>query len=68
MDHLQWMGANRMSPNSFLQKHSFLLQGLNWLTGVDYLWIDMIISAIWTLILMAPIHYKGSIGEQMMWC
>ncbi len=61
-----WMGAVRMSPNSFLQKHSFLLQDLNWLTWVDYLLIVMIVSAIWTLILTAPIHCKGSIDEQIM--
>ncbi len=61
-----WMGAVRMSPNSFLQKHSFLLQDLNWLTWIDYLLIVMIVSAIWTLILTAPIHCKGSIEEQIM--
>ncbi len=61
-----WMGAVRMSPNSFLQKHIFFLQDLNWLTWVDYLLIVMIVSAIWTLILTAPIHCKGSIDEQIM--
>ncbi len=30
---------------------------------VDYLWI----IAVWTLILTAPIHCKGSIGAQLMW-
>ncbi len=34
---------------------------------VDYLWIIvMFLSVVWTLILTAPIHCKGSIGEQMM--
>ncbi len=34
---------------------------------VDYLWIIvMFLSAVWTLILTAPIHCRGSIGEQMM--
>ncbi len=34
--------------------------------GVDYLWIIvMLLSAVWTLILMAPIHCGGSIGEQV---
>ncbi len=31
---------------------------------VDYLWIIvMFLSAVWTLILTAPIHTTGSIGE-----
>ncbi len=34
------------------------------LSGVDYLWIVMFLSAVWTLILTAPIHRKGSIDEQ----
>ncbi len=34
-------------------------------TGV--LWIIvMFLSAVWTLILTAPIHCRGSIGEQVM--
>ncbi len=37
-------------------------------SGVDYLWIIGMISAVWTLILMAPIHCRGSIGEQVMYC
>ncbi len=28
--------------------------------------IVMFLSAVWTLILMAPIHCRGSIGEQVM--
>ncbi len=33
---------------------------------VDFLWIIvMLLSAVWTLILMAPIHCRGSIGEQV---
>ncbi len=31
--------------------------------GVDY--CD-VLSAVWTLILTAPIHFNGSIGEQVM--
>ncbi len=35
--------------------------------GVGYLWIIvMFLSAVWTLILTAPIHCRGSIGEQVM--
>ncbi len=44
-------------------KHSFLLHK----TLMDYLWIIvMFLSAVWTLILTAPIHCRGSIGEQVM--
>ncbi len=33
------------------------------------LWIIvMFLSAVWTLILTAPIHCRGSIGEQVMQC
>ncbi len=38
-------------------------------SGVDYLWIIvMFLSAVWTLILTAPIHCRASIGEQVMEC
>ncbi len=33
--------------------------GLEWI-------IVMFLSAVWTLILTAPIHFRGSIGEQVM--
>ncbi len=37
--------------------------------GVDYLRIAvMSLSRVWTLILTAPIHCRGSIGEQVMEC
>ncbi len=43
-------------------------QLMDW-SGVDYLWIiAMLLSAVWTLILTAPIHCRGSIGEQLMEC
>ncbi len=36
---------------------------------MDYLWIIvMFLSAVWTLILTAPIHCRASIGEQVMQC
>ncbi len=35
---------------------------MDW-SGVDY--CD-VLSADWTLLLTAPIHYKGAIGEQVM--
>ncbi len=41
---------------------------MDW-SGVDYLWIIvMYFSAVWTLILTAPIHCRASTGEQMMQC
>ncbi len=41
---------------------------MDWI-HVDYLWIIvMFLSAVWTHILMAPIHCRGSIGEQVMQC
>ncbi len=47
----------------------FISQDVNWLTErVDYLWIDvMFLAAAWTLILTAPIHCRGSIGEKVMY-
>jgi len=39
---------------------------MDW-SGVDYLWIiEMFLSAVWTLILTAPIHCRASISEQLM--
>ncbi len=43
----------------------FISQDINWWTGV--VWIIVIfLSAVWTLILTAPIHCRWSIGEQEM--
>ncbi len=40
---------------------------MDW-SRVDYIWIIvMFLSAVWTLSLTAPIHYRGSI-EQVMQC
>ncbi len=52
----------------FLQTWGFFdSQDVNGWTRVDYLWnIVMFLSAIWTLILTAPIHCRGSIEEQVM--
>ncbi len=42
-----------------------LTDGLEWC--VNYLWIIvMFLSAVWTLILTAPIHCRASIAEQEM--
>ncbi len=39
------------------------------LSAVDYLWIIlMLLSSVSTLILTAPIHCRGSAGEQVMEC
>ncbi len=43
------------------------LTDINWWTGVVWI-IVMFLSAVWTLILTAPIHCRGSIGEQVMEC
>ncbi len=55
----------------FLQTCRFSLRKtllMDW-SGVDYLWIIvMFLSAVWTLILTAPIHCRGSIVEQVMEC
>ncbi len=59
-----------MSWLSFFLQKSFYLshQLLDW-SSVDYLWINvMFLSAVWTLILTAPIHCRASIAEQVMWC
>ncbi len=38
---------------------------MHW-SRLDYLWIIvMILSAVWTLTLTAPIHCRGSIDEQV---
>ncbi len=42
-------------------------QDINWWTGVVWI-IVMFLSAVWTLILTAPIHCRGSTGEQVMQC
>ncbi len=43
----------------------FTSQDVNWWTGAVWI-IVMFLSAVWTLILTAPIHYRGSIAEQVM--
>ncbi len=44
---------------------SFHKMVTDWLTGVVVWIIIMILAAVWTLILTAPIHCRGSIGELM---
>ncbi len=43
--------------------HTTLIDGLDW-SGVCI--IVMFLSAVWTLILTAPIHRRASIAEQVM--
>ncbi len=43
----------------------FTSQDVNWWTGVVWI-IVRFLSAVWTLILTAPIHYRGSIVGK--WC
>ncbi len=43
----------------------FALQDVSWSTGVVCITV-MFLSAVWTLILTAPIHFRGSIDEQVM--
>ncbi len=49
-------------------KHSdfrFTIRLLMYWSRVDYLWIIvMFLSTVWTIILTAPIHCRGSIGEK----
>ncbi len=45
----------------------FSSQDSNWWTGVVWIFV-MFLSAVWTLILTAPIHCKGFIDEQVMQC
>ncbi len=45
-------------------KHILSSQDVIWWTGVVWI-IVMFLSAVWTLILTAPIHCRGSIDEQM---
>ncbi len=67
MDIMDWFFGQRLSLKLminlfFTNMHLFTLQDINWWTGV--VWIIVIfLSAVWTLILTAPIH---SIGEQVM--
>jgi len=45
----------------------FTSPDVNWWTGVVWI-IVMLLSAVWTLILTAPIHCRASIGETVMQC
>ncbi len=70
-----WTGDDfKVKPNDgFVSyKHAFFYftrhQLMDW-TGVDYLWITVVfLSIFWALILTAPIHWRGTTGEQVMEC
>ncbi len=47
----------------------FTSQDINWWTGVVWISCGLLwffLSAVWTLILTAPIHCRGSTGEQIL--
>ncbi len=47
----------------FTSQDKTIIDGLR---CVEYLWIIvMFLSAVWTLILTAPIHFIGAISEQV---
>ncbi len=58
--------------NLFLtNRQLFTSQDVNWWTGVVWITCGLLwcfFSAVWTLILTAPIHCRGSIVEQVMQC
>ncbi len=60
----QWFEVKKkcVSGGFVSYKHA---EDINWWTGVVWI-IVMFLSADWTLLLTAPIHYKGAIGEQVM--
>ncbi len=60
----QWFKV-KMPLDLFLTNvQLFALQDINWHTGVVVWIIVVFLSAVWTLILTAPIHCSGSIGKQ----
>ncbi len=63
----QWFDVKNALMDLFITNMQlFSSQDINWRTG-DYLWIIvMFLSAVWTLILTAPIHWRASFGERVM--
>ncbi len=63
-----WFEVKNILMNLFLTNTQLLAsQDINWWTGVVWI-IVMFLSAVWTLILTAPIHCRASIAEQVMEC
>ncbi len=67
----QFEVKNILMMNLFLTNMQlFTSQVFNWWTGVVWItcgWLWCFLSALWTLILTAPIHCRGSIGGKVMW-
>ena len=62
LKHLNDVSVSYKHTASLFTRHSLI----DW-SHVDYLWIIvMFLSAVWTLILTAPIHCRASTGEQVM--
>ncbi len=56
-------------PEAKLNTQLFASKDINWWTGVVWVACGLLrcfFSAVWTLILTAPIHCRGSTGEQLM--
>ncbi len=62
-DHFSWKQLLEMKNILYIMQ----LFTRHWWTGVVWI-IAMFLSAVWTLILTAPIHHRGAIGEQVMQC
>ncbi len=62
----RWSEVKNISMELFLTNSLlFTFQYIKWWTGVVWI-IVMLLSAVWTLILTAPIHCRWFIGEQVM--
>ncbi len=68
IDDLYFSNGLKLKTDLFLENTQlFTSHDVNWWTGVVWI-IVMFLSAVWTLILTAPIHCRGSIAEQVMEC
>ncbi len=64
--HLKKQFTQKWKMLKCLQTHKhFSSHDINWWSGVVWI-IVMFLSGVWILILTAPIHCRGSIGEQVM--
>ncbi len=64
--NLRFEVKNFLIMDLFLTNTKFLLHK-TFINGLEWILV-MFLSAVWTLILTAPIHSRGSIGEQVMYC
>ncbi len=58
-----WLWTRILVKNISMDLYFVCSQDVNWWTGVVWI-IVMFLSAVWTLILTAPIHCRASIVEQ----